>query len=242
MAFQTSRTERPDPNDLDLASGTVTRVAQQAKDLDRVSVFIDDDFAFGIALDLAIEAGLKKGMTLTAEAQRALLVRQEAFAVKAAGLRYVAAQTRTSDEVRRTLTRKGFAEALVDDAVAGLADAGLLDDDAYALAYARSRFSGRGHGPSRIRQDLMRRGVARASIDAAIEALTESEDLGARAREDAATKWRSLASEPDRRKRLKKTMDFLIRRGHAYDAARSAAEAAAEADPHEDAEDDGWQD
>ena len=244
MAFQTQRRERPDPAALDLADGTVTRVQQQAKDPDRASVYIDDAFAFGLAVDLVIAAGLRKGVELTAAEQRALLVRQEAYGAKAAALNFVSAQSRTSEEVRRNLTQKGFAETVVDDAVQALADAGLLNDAEYAEAYARSRFQNSGHGPQRIRQDLLRRGVSRAAIDAALEALVETEDLAERATDDAAAKWRSLASESDRRKRTRKTMDFLIRRGHSFDVARSAAEAAAEADPPDpDADDDAaWDD
>lgn len=231
MSFQTPRRERPDPDALDLTDGTVTRLAQQAKDPDRVSVYLDDAFAFGIAIGLVYEAGLRKGLVLTAEEQRALLVQQEAFGAKAAAFAYVADRARTEAEVRRNLGQKGFAESVTEDAVAALVDAGLLDDAAYAEAYARGRFSGPGHGPARIRQDLIRRGVARAAIDAALSMLAETEDLDDRARADAAAKWRGLASEPDRRKRLRKTMDFLVRRGHTYDTARSAAEAAAADDP-----------
>ena len=242
MAFQTQRRERPDPAALALADGTVTRVAQQAKDPDRASVYIDDAFAFGLAVDLVIAAGLRRGVVLTAGEQRDLLVRQESFGAKSAALGYVSGQARTTEEVRRNLTQKGFAESVVEDAVEGLAAAGLLDDAAYAEAYARSRFSARGHGPARIRQDLQRRGVARAAIDAALDTLVETEDLAERATDDAAAKWRSLASEPDRRKRTRKTMDFLVRRGHSFDIARAAAEAAAAADPPDADADEAWED
>ena len=240
MAFQTARRERPDPATMSLADGTVTRVAQQAKDPDRASIYIDDAFAFGLAIDLVIVAGLRRGVALTADEQRELLVRQESYGAKAAALGYVSDQARTAEEVRRNLAGKGFPPSIVDDAVAGLADAGLLDDAAYAVAFARSRFAGRGYGPQRIRQDLMRRGVDRPAIDAALDALAETEDLAERATDDAATRWRSLASEPDRRKRLRKTMDFLVRRGHSFDIARTAAEAAAagDTDDGDDAFDD----
>lgn len=244
MAFQTARgshaSQRPDPAALSLRDGTVTRVAQQAKDPDRVSVFVDEAFAFGLSVDLAIEAGLRKGLVLSVAEQRALLVRQEGFGAKAAALNYVSANARTVEEVRRNLTAKGFAEPVVEDAVAGLVAAGLLDDDAYAAAYARSRFTASGHGPARIRQDLFRRGVARATIDAALAGLAEDEDLDARARTDAEAKWRGLASEPDRRKRVRKTMEFLVRRGHGFDTARAAAEAAARADP-DDGDGERWE-
>ncbi len=235
LMFNSQRRERPDPADLDLVSGTVTRVAQQKKDLDRASVFIDDKFAFGLAVDLVIEAGLRKGVVLTAEQQRALLVRQETFAAKSSAMAGLSNRARTADEVRQSLLRKGFAEAIAEDTVADLERIGLVDDEAYARAFAKDRFNGRGYGPARLRQDLMRKGVGRATIDAALAELTEAEDLGAEAREQAAKKWRSLASEDDLRKRKKKTLDFLVRRGFGFDTARAAVEAAA---TDEDA--DGW--
>lgn len=226
MAFQTQRRERPDPASLDLADGTVTRVAQQAKDPDRASVFIDDAFAFGLAIDLVIEAGLKKGVVLTAGRQRELLTRQETFAARSAALSSIAHRARTTGEISRMLTTKGFESALVEDTVASLVASGLLDDAAYARAYAQARFQGPGHGPARIRQDLQRRGVARDVIDVALADLEDAEDLGARARRDAEKRWLSLASETDVRKRKKKTLDFLVRRGFSFDDARQAVDAA----------------
>lgn len=230
MAFQTQKRERPDPADLDLADGTVTRVAQQKKDLDRASVFIDGRFAFGLAVDLVVEAGLRKGVALTAEQQRALLVRQETFAAKAAALAGLANRARTADEVRRSLLQKGFAEAVVEDTVANLERLGMIDDAAYARAFVRGRFEGRGYGPARLRQDLARKGIDRATIDTALAELTEAEDMGDEARDQAERKWRALRSEEDVRKRKKKTMDYLVRRGFGFDTARAAVEAVAGSD------------
>lgn len=227
MAFGQRKQDRPDPADLDLADGTITRIVRQKKDPDRASVFLDDAFAFGLAVDLVIDAGLRKGMPLSAHRQRELLIRQETFAAKAAALRYVNHRARTVDEVRRSLIQKGFAEPIVEDTVADLERLGLVDDASYARQYAASRFNGPGYGPARIRQDLIRRGVARRDIDAALDTLVETEDVGAEAREQATKKWRSLASEEDVRKRQKKTMDYLVRRGFGFDVARSAVEALA---------------
>lgn len=238
MAFQNQKRERPDPAEMDLADGTVTRVAQQKKDLDRASVFIDDRFAFGLAVDLVIEAGLRKGVVLTAEEQRALLVRQESFAARASALSGLTRRARTAEEVRRSLLQKGFAESVVDDTVDDLERLGVVDDEAYARAFVRGRFEGRGYGPARLRQDLQRKGVDRSTIDAALADLVEAEDLGDEARQQAERKWRTLRSEEDVRKRKKKTMDFLVRRGFGFDTAREAVDAVAAGEDDED----GWVD
>lgn len=244
MAFHTQRRERPDPSTLDLRDGTVTRVAQQANDPDRVSVFVDDRFAFGLAVNLAIEEGLRKGVVLTAERQRALLEAQETHAARAAALASLSARARTTGEIRRLLADKGFEATVVEDTVEALLRMGVVDDAAYARAYARGRFAGRGHGPARIRQDLQQRGVPRDLIDAALDELSLAEDVSGRAQRDAAQRWEALAGEPDLRKRKKKTLDFLLRRGFSFDDARSAVDAAAEGaddDALDDAAaDDGW--
>lgn len=234
MAFQTPKRERPDPADLDLKDGTVTRVAQQQKDPDRASVFLDDAFAFGLAVDLVVEAGLRKGVHLTADQQRDLLTRQERHAAKASALGGLAHRARTAHEVRQALLDKGFAEPVAEDTVADLERLGLVDDAAYARAFVRGRFAGRGYGPARLRQDLQRKGVDRATIDVALAELEEAEDVGGEARQQAEKKWRALASEEDPRKRKKKTMDYLVRRGFGFDDAREAIDALAEAD------DDPW--
>lgn len=247
MAFQTPRRERPDPAALDLADGTVTRVVQQQKDPDRVSVYLDGRFAFGLSLPLAVEHGLRKGLALTAERQRELLTAQETHAARAAALASLAARARTTGEIRKMLAAKGFDDHTADDTVAALEAMGVVDDAAYAVAYARGRFAGRGHGPTRIRQDLQSRGVAPEHIDAALAELDDTEDVAERARRDAAGRWSALAGEPDARKRKKKTLDFLLRRGHAFDVARAAVDAAADAsdddygEPSVDSDGYGWQ-
>ena len=233
MAFNSQKKERTDPADLDLTGGTVTRLAQQKKDLDRVSVFVDESFAFGLAVDLVIEAGLHKGQALSAEQQRALLVRQETYAAKASALAGLASKARTTREVRDALARKGFADDVIEDTVADVVRLGLVDDAAYARAFVRGRFSGRGYGPARLRQDLMRKGVGRDAIEAALAELSESEDLGDAARDQAARKWRTLSSEDDLRKRKKKTMDYLVRRGFSFGRAREAVDAVSAEDEEE---------
>ena len=222
MAFPT----RPDADEPErsLRPGTITRLVQQKRDAERVSVFIDGAFAFGLALDLAVRAGLKKGQRLRVEEQQALLDDEERLRAKAAALDYIAYQARTEQEVRRKLARKGFPEPVVDEAVARMHELGYLDDAAYARAYARGRLAGRGHGPQRIRADLLRRGVAPKTIDAVLDELVERDDLREAALRHGRKRWLRLAAEPDPYKRRKKLSDFLVRRGYDYDLVREVTE------------------
>ena len=222
------------PNDEqapDLREGTITRVVAQKRDAERVSVFIDDAFAFGLALDLAVEAGLRKGKRLTVAEQETLLEKEGVHRARVAALDYLTYGAKTIFEVRRKLREKGFADPAIDDAIAHLEDYGYVDDEAYARAFARGRFTGRGYGPQRLRADLLKRGVAKETIEAALDDLVESVDMDASALRLARPKWASLAREPDLRKRQKKTMDFLLRRGYGFDTVRETVDVLMREDP-----------
>ncbi len=238
MPFQSSR-RRPERNrpgsaegeepegEPQYRDGTVTRVVRQKRDPERASVFIDDRFAFGLAIDVVVEAALRKGLVLSAERQRELVAREHQRKARAAALDYLSHQARSTEEVRRKLKGKGFDETATEDAVQYVAGHGYLDDAAYAVAYVKSRFSGRGYGPQRLRQELQQRGVPRDAVEAAIAALDEGEEVDDAALGHARTRWRSLAAEEDPRKRRKKTMDYLVRRGFDFEQARQAVERAA---------------
>lgn len=208
----------------DLRPGTITRLARQKRDAERVSVFIDDAFAFGLALDLAVKAGLRKGRTLSVEEQQALLDDEERLKAKSVALDYIAYKARTEHEVRQKLRKKGFPEHVADEAVARVRELGYLDDADYARAYARGRMSGRGHGPHRIRADLRRRGVARSTIDAVLEELVEPDDLRETALRHGRKRWRRLQREDDPYKRRQKLAGYLQRRGFDFDLIREVTE------------------
>ena len=216
--------EHPEEPARELCAGTITRVAQQKHDPERVSVFIDDEFAFGLTLDLAAREGLKKGMPLSIEAQQALLAQEKDFRARAVALNYVGYQARTVEEVRRKLRGKGYGADITDDAIQHLTDYGYLDDEAYAKAYVESRFSGSGHGPRRLRADLTKRGVDRAIVDRVMSEAFEDDELRDFALQAARKRWAALERETDFRKRKKKVLDFLVRRGFDYGLAREVVE------------------
>ena len=206
--------EHPEEPARELCAGTITRVAQQKPE--RVSVFIDDEFAFGLTLDLAAREGLKKGMPLSIEAQQALLDQEKDFRARAVALNYVGYQARTVEEVRRKLRGKGYGADITDDAIQHLTDYGYLDDETYAKSYVESRFSGSGHGPRRLSSDLMKRGVDRVIVDRVMSEAFKDDELRNVALQAGRKRWAALERETDVLKRKKKLLDFLVRRGFDY--------------------------
>ncbi len=95
--------------------------------------------------------------------------------VLGAAARFLEARPRAVGEVRRRLTQAGYQPQLVEGAIERLLELGMLDDDAFARAWTESRDRARPRGESVLRRELQLRGVARETIDAALEARRRGE-------------------------------------------------------------------
>ncbi len=206
------------------AAGTITKLVAQKKNPDRVSVFLDGAFAFGVHQDLVLEYGLHAGLHLDVKEQERLVAADRMLGAKARALHYLAYRPRTEHEVRQKLLRSDYAEDVVESVIARLHELRYLDDATYAHDYVRSRFASRGYGPRRLQTELRRRGVRPALIEAALDEFIGADDALDAARTHAAKRWPRLAKEEDPFKRRKKLTDFLLRRGFGYDTVRRVVE------------------
>lgn len=200
--------------------GEITKLAVQKNNPDRVSVFVDGTFAFGVHQDLVLKYRLHAGRTLTAEAWETIVGDDRVEKAKARALDYLAHKPRTEAEVRRKLRRKDYATPIVDSVIARLHELNYLDDARYAEQYVERRFASKGYGPVRIRQELYKRGLDRSLAETAVDDFfTDDRALDA-AREKAEKRWPRIAREDDPRKRRDKLYRYLKRRGYTYDTIR----------------------
>lgn len=90
-------------------------------------------------------------------------------------------------ELERKLAQRGYDEVEIAETLERLRGENLLDDDRTARELIRSRLARGPVGRHKLRADLVRRGVAKEIITAALEALTPDDDREP-ARE-AAQRW-----------------------------------------------------
>jgi regulatory protein len=115
-------------------------------------------------------------------------------------------------DLRRRLLQKGHPPEAADHAIARALQVGLLDDAAFARRFVESR-AARGRGPARLRRDLAALGVARASIEAALQnQWAEPDDALLLALELARKRAKQLAGLP-REARRRRLLAYLGRRG-----------------------------
>ena len=84
-----------------------------------------------------------------------------------AAMRLLTRREHSRQELLQKLKFKGFDESLVEQITEDLQREGLLSDVRFAESYTRSRRSS-GHGPIRIRQELLQRGVSEENIAAVV--------------------------------------------------------------------------
>jgi regulatory protein len=121
-----------------------------------------------------------------------------------------------SPELAARLGDDGFDPAEVRSAVVELAERRLIDDPRYIDNFIRSH-SGRGHGPVRIRRDLLALGLPGELIDSA---LRSGPDFDALCRE--IRRRRFGAEPPEAWKEKARQARFLQYRGFSSDHIRSA--------------------
>ena len=194
-------------------AGQITSLQQQKNNPERVSVFIDGEFAFGVTLDAALH--LAKGQYLSDAEIAALRDDDEHERAYQSALHFLGARPRSSAEVRRNLRDKGFDDELIAGAIARLLEHGYLNDEEFARYWLDNRSRFRPRSAKAIRYELIQKGVERDAIDAALEELDE----------DAAA-WDAAAAKIDRFRNLpqeefeRKLGAFLARRGFSFETAR----------------------
>jgi len=135
---------------------------------------------------------------------------------KQTAYRLLARSPRSRLEVERRLREKGYPEPIIQQVIQQLETFRYLDDKAFARQWARDRINRRGWGPSRLRIELQRRGIAGEWIEEALRDLLIERDEESRAAEliERRLKGRSLRDPREYRR----CSDFLFRRGYSPDA------------------------
>lgn len=209
-----------EPRRRSLKAGAITKMTAQVKAKQRMSLFLDGDFAFGLHQDVVLQAGLVTGQHLSIAEQQDLKEADAFMRAKESAVRYLGYRPRTEAEVRTKLKRQGFGDSIIARTIDRLHELAYLDDVAYAKMYVQRRFANKGYGPQRLRSELVKRGIARDLIDDTLSVFEEETDTLTKALEQAQKRWDRLQSEPDMRKRQRKVSDFLVRRGFTYDTVR----------------------
>lgn len=138
-----------------------------------------------------------------------------------AGIRLLGRRAHSRAELRRKLSRRGYDEGEVDEVLGRLADAGYLDDRAFADGHVRRRSASR--GPMALAAELAARGVDRRIAGAALQGFDRPAQVAAATR--LAARLAGNLPPAGYRELLASVGAKLLRRGFPEGVAREACHA-----------------
>ena len=190
-------------------AGTITALRFQKRNQNRVNVYLDDQFAFGLA---AIKAAhLRVGQTLSDDDIARLQQQDQVERSFERALNFLSYRPRSETEVRRNLRKTSVDDAVIEAVVERLTQAGLLNDLEFARYWVENRMQFKPRGAYALRHELREKGVPASIIVAALKDFDEE----AAARKAAEAGALRLAHPPSRDFR-RKFQGYMARRGFSY--------------------------
>jgi regulatory protein len=190
-------------------AGTITALRFQKRNKDRVNVYLDGQFAFGLAVVEAIH--LEIGQMLSDDEIARLQIRDQVEKAYQRALNFLSYRPRSEDEVRRNLRKKEIEEPVIEEVIERLTRGELLDDREFARYWVENRLRFNPRGLRGLRHELRQKGLANRIIDETLEDL----DVEAAARKAAEAGARRL-QELEERDFRRKLQAYLKRRGFSY--------------------------
>jgi regulatory protein len=188
----------------------ITAIETQKKNPNRVNVYLDEQFAFGLSRIVA--AWLSAGQALSEEKIAALQTEDAQEVAMQRALRFLGYRARSMQEVRANLEKNETPEAAIEFTLRRLQENGLLNDQEFAQTWVENRNTFRPRSRRALAMELRHKGLDDEVVQ---EVLDKSVDESALALEAARKYVRKVRGLEWQEFRLKMG-GFLGRRGFSY--------------------------
>lgn len=189
---------------------TVTQLEIQKKNKKRVSVYLDDHYAFGLSVFAAVR--LSVGQVLSGETIEELKREDQDERAYEAAVRFLGYRARSIMEMRIYLREKKYPKPCRERVVARLKEQTYLNDEEFTRLWIENRKRLNPKGAFLLKQELLAKGVTEDLIDNALVPYDE-EPAAAEALKAKLRQWKKA----DAVTLKKKIYNFLSQRGFSYD-------------------------
>lgn len=187
----------------------ITAIEAQKKRSNRVNIYLDGEFAFGLEritaawLIIGQELDEKKIGQLQAEDARERALQQ--------ALLFLSYRARSESEIRKNLQKHEISESVIRETLERLRTDGLVDDGQFAHAWVENRTTFRPRSRRLMEMELRQKGLDNESMMSALEDV-DDEALAYEAAQKRASRFQGLEWSEFRTK----LSGFLARRGFSY--------------------------
>jgi regulatory protein len=191
----------------------ITALKVQQRNPQRINIFLDDEFAFGLSRITA--AWLHVGQELSDEKIAQLKAEDEGEVAYQRALRQLDRRPRSESEIRRKLQIHHTPDEVIEETLVRLRHNGLVNDDQFANQWVENQTEFRPRSRRALAYEMRQRGLSSTSIDQALEQITpeDEEELAYQAASKQARKLKDL----DWAEYRQKMAGYLARRGFSYE-------------------------
>lgn len=187
------------------------------KDPNRVNIFLDGEFAFGLSRTTA--AWLDKGQCLDDLKVERLRREDELERATQRALNFLSYRDRSAKEVRDNLAKAEFSTGTIECVLERLSDLSLVDDRKFSKTWIENRIEFRPRGRRALAYELWLKGIASDLVAECLDECVEEDVLALKAGRTFLKKTANLS----RQEFFQKMTGFLSRRGFGYGSAYQAA-------------------
>jgi len=200
-----------------IIGGKVTALKVQKHHPNRVNVYLDNEFSFGLSRITA--AWLRVGQQLSPDKIAKLQADDAHEVAYMQALRFLDYRPRSRAEVRRNLEKHAVPANVIAEVFKRLERAGLVNDERFAHDWVENRSDFRPRSRRALAVELHQRGLDDGAIEKALEGLDE-EALAYQAGLKQARRLEGLSNRDFRNK----LGSFLARRGFSYEVIKPVVE------------------
>jgi len=193
-----------------IAGGKVTALKVQKHHPNRINVYLDNEFSFGLSRITA--AWLKVGQELSPNKIAKLQAQDEREVAYVQALRFLDYRPRSRAEVRKNLEKHAIPSEVITEVFKRLERSGLVNDERFAQDWVANRSEFRPRSRRALAYELRQRGLADNAIKKALEGINE-ETLAYQAAIQQARRYENLPVRDFRNK----LGSYLARRGFSYE-------------------------
>ena len=187
----------------------ITALVIQKRNPNRVNLYLDGEYAFGVARIVA--AWLRVGAELDEKKIEQLQVEDARERALQQAMLFLSYRARSESEIRKNLLKHEIPESVIELTLERLRQDGLANDNEFAQTWVENRSTFRPRSRRMLAMELRQKGLDDESMQSALKNV-DDEPLAYEAAKKRATRFKDLEWSEFR----KKLSEFLARRGFSY--------------------------
>ena len=197
----------------------ITTIETQENNPDRINVFLDGEFAFGISRYVGV--WLSAGQKIDETKIKSLITADERERALQSALRFIGYKQRTEAEVIDKLERLKFSPTTIDTILNELKEKKYVDDKEFAIQWIEIRGASKPRGKNLFLFELRKKGIPADVIEAAIQNIPDETEMAITLGKKYLQRY-SLLKDDDFRKKM---TGVLSRRAFPYSVVKESIDA-----------------